>query len=67
VGPQLTLKKPYKHCVCKAFLFVGNKIGKQSKSGSGAKSRHMFKMMEKVAKGEKSALALDSINTENET
>ncbi|MBW4359085.1 alpha-amylase family glycosyl hydrolase [Flavobacterium taihuense] len=28
---------------------------------------HMFKMMEKVAKGEKSALALDSINTENET
>ena len=28
---------------------------------------HMFKMMEKVAKGEKSALALDSINKENET
>lgn len=28
---------------------------------------HMFKMMEKVAKGEKSALALDSINAENET
>ncbi|WP_264566254.1 alpha-amylase family glycosyl hydrolase [Flavobacterium sp. N3904] len=27
---------------------------------------HMFKMMEKVAKGEKSALALDSINNENE-
>ncbi|MFI0491328.1 alpha-amylase family glycosyl hydrolase [Flavobacterium sp.] len=27
---------------------------------------HMFKMMEKVAKGEKSALALDSINKENE-
>ncbi|WP_348812118.1 alpha-amylase family glycosyl hydrolase [Flavobacterium maritimum] len=28
---------------------------------------HMFKMMEKVAKGEKSALVLDSINKENET
>nr|WP_315145059.1 alpha-amylase family glycosyl hydrolase [uncultured Flavobacterium sp.] len=28
---------------------------------------HMFKMMEKVAKGEKNALALDSINKENET
>ncbi len=28
---------------------------------------HMFKMMEKVAKGEKSALALDSINKENQT
>lgn len=28
---------------------------------------HMFKMMEKVAKGEKTALALDSINKENET
>ena len=27
---------------------------------------HMFKMMEKVAKGEKTALALDSINKENE-
>lgn len=27
---------------------------------------HMFKMMEKVAKGEKNALALDSINKENE-
>jgi alpha-amylase len=27
----------------------------------------MFKMMEKVAKGEKTALALDSINIENET
>jgi alpha-amylase len=27
---------------------------------------HMFKMMEKVAKGEKSPLALDSINKENE-
>jgi glycosidase len=28
---------------------------------------HMFKMMEKVAKGEKTPLALDSINKENET
>lgn len=28
---------------------------------------HMFKMIEKVAKGEKSALVLDSINKENET
>lgn len=28
---------------------------------------HMFKMMEKVAKGEKTALVLDSINKENET
>jgi len=28
---------------------------------------HMFKMMEKIAKGEKTALALDSINKENET
>jgi hypothetical protein len=25
VGPQLTLKKPYKHCVCKAFLFLAAK------------------------------------------